>query len=166
MLLLEDYEPPILACALSEVLSVLAVGESSAIPTVVAPFIVPASKLKVDRKNSAIMDNAPIYGLQFGPSTDATQALVSKLQTPPPSLQIFHEQLACLLQLVRVLTLPTVVLIRKTGQSIHNQTSDEHLEVHKYMYLMSCYTLIPQKKEREKKTEEYSVNLCFLNLRN
>nr|GMC77007.1 Glycerol-3-phosphate acyltransferase [Ipomoea batatas] len=127
VLLLENYEPPILACALSEVLSVLAAGESSTIPTVVVPFIVPATKLKVDSKSSAIMDHALTYGLQFGPSTDATQALVSKLHTPPPSLQIFHEQLACLLQLVRVLMLPTVVLIRKT-ESIHSQTSDKQLE--------------------------------------
>jgi len=52
VLLLENYEPPILACALSEVLSVLAAGESSTIPTVVVPFIVPATKLKVDSKRT------------------------------------------------------------------------------------------------------------------
>ncbi|RAL41895.1 hypothetical protein DM860_009077 [Cuscuta australis] len=128
VLLLESYEPPILACAVSETLAALASGESSSVPTIVVPFVVPGTKLRAESKFSATTDNTQIYGLQFGPSNDETRALSLKFPNPPPSLQIFHEQLACFLQFVRVLMLPTIVLIGKTGQGTHSLTSDEQLQ--------------------------------------
>lgn len=128
VLLLENYEPPILACAVSETLAALTSCESSTVPTIVAPFLVPATQLKTDRRFSATTDQTQIYGLQFGPASDDTQALCKKLPNPPPSLQVFHEQLACSIHFVRVLMLPTMVLVGKIGESTHNLTSDEQLQ--------------------------------------
>ncbi|XP_009789719.1 uncharacterized protein LOC107810187 [Nicotiana tabacum] len=129
VLLLENYEPPTLACALNEVLSLLVGDGSSNMPTIVAPFLVADTKLKMENRTSVGVDNISVYALQVGASSGLTKALVTNLQSPPPSLQIFHEQLACLLQLVRVLNLPTVVIIGKKGQKLHRKTSEEDLEV-------------------------------------
>ncbi|XP_015080425.1 uncharacterized protein LOC107024060 [Solanum pennellii] len=129
LLLLENYEPPTLACALNEVLALLVGDGLSNMPTVIAPFFVAASKLKMENRPSVSVDNRSVYGLQVGASSDLTKALCTNLQSPPPSLQIFNEQLACLLQLVRVLKMPTYVIIGKKGQNLHRKTSEEEHEV-------------------------------------
>ncbi|CAH9118575.1 unnamed protein product [Cuscuta epithymum] len=158
VLLLENYEPPILLCAVSETLAALVPGESSStMPTVLVPFVIPATKLREDSKSS---DITQIYGLHFGPSNDITQALSAKLPNPPPSLQIYHEQLACLLQLVRVFTLPTIVLIGKTAPSKHNLTSDGQLqavyEIGEYLTSFSSLCLSRQKITLESSLKEIS----------
>ncbi|KAK4369272.1 hypothetical protein RND71_013064 [Anisodus tanguticus] len=129
VLLLENYEPPTLACALNEVLALLAGDGLSNMPTIVAPFVVAATKLKMESRTSVAGDNISVYGLQVGASSGLTKALFTNLQSPPPSLQIFNQQLACLLQLVRVLKMPTFVIIGKKGQNFHHKTSEEELEV-------------------------------------
>lgn len=129
MLLLENYKPPTLACALNEVLSLLVGDGSSNMPTIVAPFFVADTKLKMENRTSFGVDNISVYGLQVGVSSGLTKALITNLQGPPPSLQIFHEELACLLQLARVLKMPTLVIIGKKGQKLHRKTSEEDLEV-------------------------------------
>ncbi|KAJ8568632.1 hypothetical protein K7X08_028165 [Anisodus acutangulus] len=129
LLLLENYEPPTLACALNEVLALLAGDGLSNMPTIVAPFVVAATKLKMESRTSVAVDNISVYGLQVGASSGLTKALFTNLQSPPPSLQIFNQQLACLLQLVRVLKMPTFVIIGKKGQNFHHETSEEELEV-------------------------------------
>ncbi|KAB2610773.1 hypothetical protein D8674_018805, partial [Pyrus ussuriensis x Pyrus communis] len=102
LLLMEYYEPPILACAINEVLAQLAGRNSSSVPTVVAPFFLESSKLK-------------------GEKTAISKAMATKAQKPSPSLQIHHEPLACFLQLVRVLKLPTYVLVGQRGQRISDK---------------------------------------------
>ncbi|KAL3646148.1 hypothetical protein CASFOL_011328 [Castilleja foliolosa] len=115
ILLLQNYEPPILACALNEVLLNLAGDDSSTVPTLIIPSIVPESKLKQKNKYSVKSDNVSVYGVKLGPTTDATEALSSKLQKPPQYLQIYREDLATLLHLVTITRFPTVALI---GQSV------------------------------------------------
>nr|XP_016474736.1 PREDICTED: uncharacterized protein LOC107796468 [Nicotiana tabacum] len=129
VLLLENYKPPTLACALNEVLSLLVGDGSSNMPTIVAPFFVADTKLKMENRTSFGVDNISVYGLQVGVSSGLTKALITNLQGPPPSLQIFHEELACLLQLARVLKMPTLVIIGKKGQKLHCKTSEDELQV-------------------------------------
>ncbi|KAK4341784.1 hypothetical protein RND71_037600 [Anisodus tanguticus] len=69
-------------------------------PTVVASFVVAATKFKMENRTSNAVDNISVYGLQVGASSGLTKDLFTNLQSPPPSLQIFNEQLACLLRLV------------------------------------------------------------------
>lgn len=129
LLLLENYEPPVLAYALNEVLALLVGDGLSNTLTIVAPFVVAATKLKMENRTSIAVDNISVYGLQVGASSGLTKALCTNLRSPPQSLQIFNEQLTCLLQLVRVLKMPTFVIIGKKGQNLHHKSSEEEHEV-------------------------------------
>lgn len=133
-MLLENYEPPILACALNEVLLNLAGDDSSTMPTLIVPFVVPESKLKQDNKYSGKSDKVSLYGIKLGPITDVMEALSSKLPKSPPFSQILHEELALLLHLVNVMKLPTVILIGLTGQRISSKNSKEDLEVQQFFF--------------------------------
>lgn len=126
---MENYEPPILACALHEVLSKLSGDDHSTVPTLVVPFILPESKLKIEHKYSGKSDKVSVYGMKLGPKTDVSESLSSRLQKSPPFSQISHEELALFLHLVNVMKLPTVVLIGVTGQRISSKNSNEELEV-------------------------------------
>lgn len=129
ILLLENYEPPILACALNEVLLKLAGDNLSTAPTLIAPFIVPESKLKQENKYWGKSDKVSVYGIKLGVTTDVSEVLISRLQISPLFSQIYHEELALLLHLVNVMKLPTVVLIGISAQCISNKNSKEDLEV-------------------------------------
>ncbi|PSS06480.1 Glycerol-3-phosphate acyltransferase [Actinidia chinensis var. chinensis] len=129
LLLMENYEPPILVCAISEVLASIKGESSSIMPTIVLPIMVPAQKLKLEGKHSKTSKKVSLYGLQTGQETDMTQSIVAKTQNPPLSLQIHHEPLACFLQLVRVSKLPTCVLIGQSGQHQLQKNLREELEM-------------------------------------
>ncbi|KAG8387160.1 hypothetical protein BUALT_Bualt03G0224300 [Buddleja alternifolia] len=129
ILLLQNYEPPILACALNEILLKLAGEDMSTMPTLIVPFAVSESKLKQENKYTVKSDKVSVYGIKLGPTTDVTQTLSSKLKKPPPSLQIHQEDLAILLHLVNVVKLPAVVLIGQTSQHTSNKASEDELEV-------------------------------------
>lgn len=124
MLLMQDYEPPVLACAVNEVLSSMKEESFS----IVLPIVVAAPKLKLERKFSTTSDKVSLYGVQIGPETDITRTMVAKTQKPPLSMQIHHEPLACFIQLVRVLNLPTCVLFGRSSDQFQ-KTSGEELEV-------------------------------------
>ncbi|KAI3702698.1 hypothetical protein L6452_28448 [Arctium lappa] len=123
ILVLRKYESPVLACAISEVLSSLAGEETSRMPSLIFPFILDSSKIKLERKNSV---DENIYGIQIGPETDMMQVLASRHEKAPSSMQIHYEPLSCVLQLVRVLKTSSFILVGQTGQ---NQTLQNDLEV-------------------------------------
>ncbi|KAL6986849.1 hypothetical protein U1Q18_001004 [Sarracenia purpurea var. burkii] len=129
VLLMQNYEPPVLACAVNEVLASIKGENLSIMPTIVLPVIVAAPKLKLDQKYTASSDDVSLYGVQIGPETDITRAIVAKTQKPPLSLQIYHETFACFLQLVRVSKLPTFVLIGQSGQRKFQKNSGLELEM-------------------------------------
>ncbi|XP_059661292.1 uncharacterized protein LOC132307516 [Cornus florida] len=129
LLLLQNYEPPILACVVNEVLASITGEDSSTMPTVVFPFIVAASKLKWEGKSSLTNNKVSLYGIQIGPETDVTRVMLAKTQKPPSTLQIHHESVACCLQLIRVLKLPTFFLIGQCGRHTSSKALAEELEV-------------------------------------
>nr|GEZ08733.1 hypothetical protein [Tanacetum cinerariifolium] len=112
-------ESPVLACAISEILSSLA-EDTSTMPSLILPFILDSSKIKLERKSST---NEDIYGIQIGPQTDMMQSLSSRHVKAPSSMQIHHEPLSCGLQLVRVLKTSTFILVGQSGQ--HKSATDE-----------------------------------------
>ncbi|KAM1713666.1 hypothetical protein TB2_023905 [Malus domestica] len=65
------------------------------------------------------LDHQGLY--EIGSETSISKAMATETQKPPPSLRIHHEPLACFLQLVRVLKLPTYVLIGQRGQRISDK---------------------------------------------
>ncbi|KAF8414291.1 hypothetical protein HHK36_002293 [Tetracentron sinense] len=130
VLLLQNYEIPVVVCAVNEVLASITRENSSTVPTLILPFFAAASKLKWEIKNSAMTGHkVTLYGSQIGPATDVTKAMVVRTQKPPPSLQIHYEPLACLLQLVHILKLPSFLLIGPCNQCQSQRTTDEELEV-------------------------------------
>ncbi|KAK3034021.1 hypothetical protein RJ639_033306 [Escallonia herrerae] len=129
LLLLQYYEPPVLACAVNEALASLTAENLSSMPTVIFPFLVSAPKLKLESRESMPVGNASVYGMQVGLENDITQALLSRTQKLPSSLQIHHEPLACILQLARVLKLPAFILIGQSGDRVSRKNSGEELEV-------------------------------------
>ncbi|MCD7473284.1 hypothetical protein HAX54_015063 [Datura stramonium] len=64
VLLLENYEPPTFACALNEVLALLVGDGLSNVPTIVVPFVVAATRIKMENRISVAVDNTSVYGLQ------------------------------------------------------------------------------------------------------
>lgn len=129
VVLLEQTEPPLLACALNEVLASLLEGTSSGIPNLVVPLLVEASKLKLENKNAISSYEVSLYRLEFGRLPNLTHALASKIQEAPQSLQIYHEQLACLLHLVHVLDIPALVLVGQHTWHSYSNNLEQDLEV-------------------------------------
>ncbi|GLT51122.1 hypothetical protein SLA2020_245550 [Shorea laevis] len=128
MVLLDNYEPPILACAVNEVLSQI-LETSSSMLMIIAPFLVPSSKIKLESRS--LMRNCskvPLYSVQVGSETDTSRAVAAKTDTAPSSLQIHYEPLACFLQLVNVLKLPTSILIGQRSQSFSDKAFSKELE--------------------------------------
>ncbi|KAJ9176748.1 hypothetical protein P3X46_012028 [Hevea brasiliensis] len=130
VLLMDKYEPPNLVCALSEVLTQI-IGEASAgLLTLIVPFIGTSTKLKWESRTSTKDDSkVSIYGERIGPETDITRAIASRTQKPPSSLQVHYEPLACFLQLVSVLKLPTSVLIGQRARSGSDKAAEGELEI-------------------------------------
>ncbi|KAE9605149.1 hypothetical protein Lal_00043318 [Lupinus albus] len=128
VLVMQHYEPPVLACALNEVLNKIIGDGSSLLPTLLVPFLVASSKVKGQSKPLRSDESKPlVYGIQIGQNTDIMMAVQNKTQEPPSSLQIQHETLACFLHFVRIMKLPTFFLIGQTGQHSDNK-SDKELE--------------------------------------
>ncbi|KAK3017275.1 hypothetical protein RJ639_007387 [Escallonia herrerae] len=121
LLLLQNYEPPVLACAVNEALASLTAENLSSMPTVIFPFLVSASKLKLESRKSMPVDNASVYGMQIGLENDITRALLSRTQKLPSSLQIHHEPLACVLQLGRVICEMSDILVSISSLSFSRE---------------------------------------------
>ncbi|KAK4594207.1 hypothetical protein RGQ29_018049 [Quercus rubra] len=130
LFLMQNYEPPVLACAVAEILSQISGEEPSSMPTLIVPFVLASSKLKWESKTLTKNESkASIYGIQIGPDTDITHVMATRTQKVPSSLQIHHEPLACLLQLVRVLKFPTFVLIGQRGRHLSDKAIGEELKI-------------------------------------
>lgn len=127
-MLLHNYEPPIAACAVNEVLRCIMKGTSGHMPTIILPSIVAASRIAgADKISTAANKKVTIYTAEFGPSTDVTQLIVRGTQYPPPSLRLQNEPLACLLQVVPVLKFPVVLLVAAANMT--SKSVDQELEV-------------------------------------
>ncbi|CAH2054598.1 unnamed protein product [Thlaspi arvense] len=127
--LLRSYEPPALVCAMNELLDLIT-REASTPPTIVAPFLVAASKLKFNNRSlEASSRAASLHYFQVGPETEATRLLASRIDKPPPLTQIHYEPLSCLLHLARVKGLPASILIGQKSSSNPHKALDEDLKV-------------------------------------
>lgn len=119
-MLMQHYEPPVLACALNEVLNKIAGGDPSSIPTLLVPFLVESSKVKGYSKSLRSDESRALtFGIQIGHTTDIMQTLLKKTQETPSSLQIQQENFACFLHFVRVMKLPTFFLIGQSSTKQH-----------------------------------------------
>ncbi|XP_020218539.1 uncharacterized protein LOC109801822 [Cajanus cajan] len=128
---MEHYEPPVLVCALNEVLDKITADKSSLPPTLLVPFLVESSKVK--RQSKALRSDESkslIFRIQIGQNTEIAQALLNKTQELPSSLQIQHETFACFLHLVNVMQIPTFFLIGQASQYLDNKSTKQHEIIH------------------------------------
>ncbi|CAF1703683.1 hypothetical protein Bca4012_003823 [Brassica carinata] len=139
--LLRSYEPPALVCAMNELLDMIT-REASILPTIAAPFLVAASKLKFNNKSlEASSRKASLRYVQVGPETEATRLFATRVEKPPPLMQILHEPLSCLLHLARVKCLPTSILIGQRSSSVSHKALNEELQViHETGELVASWT--------------------------
>ncbi|KGN43390.1 uncharacterized protein LOC101217042 [Cucumis sativus] len=134
VLILQNYEPPVLACALDVVLSHIA-GErspssSKAKPTVVVPSVITSSKLKWESKTLTKNDRTVLlYGTEVGPETDISRTMGAKVKKLPSTSQIYYEQLACLYHLIHILNIPAFFVVGLTGRSLSNQAAGEEIQI-------------------------------------
>ncbi|PON87998.1 period circadian protein [Trema orientale] len=150
-LLMQNYEPPVLVCAVNEVLGEIAREESSSLPTILVPFIVASSKLKRDGRSWTKSENkVPIYGVQIGPETDTTKAVAARTEKLSGSFQVHHEPLACLLQLARVLHLPTFILIGERGQRVSDKNIEDLEILHEIGEILASTLNLSFSKDRMK----------------
>jgi len=127
IVIMQHYEPPVLACALNEVLNKIVGGNPSSIPTLLVPFLVESSKVKGNSKSLRSDESRALtYGIQIGQITETMQTLLKKTQEPPSSLRIQQENFACFLHFVRVMKLPTFFLIGQTSQYLDNKSPKQH----------------------------------------
>lgn len=136
ILLIPNFGPPIAACAVREVLSEIAHENVSEQPTIIVPFIMKDSKFNREAMNlSSFEQNVALFGAAIGATTDFTQAMIAKVATVSSTLQLNCEPLACLLHMVRVLGVPTVLLIASDSQNWNRRSTNYELEVSlKYIF--------------------------------
>ncbi|KAJ0989720.1 hypothetical protein J5N97_008076 [Dioscorea zingiberensis] len=128
MMLLPNYEPPVAACAIREILATIVSDKSSEPPTLMVPYVVNTMKHIHEVKNGTPSEEeGTVYCTEVGGSTDFTQAMLAGTARPPPSLQIHCEALACLLHMLRVLKLPAV-LIAANGRNQTRRSSEYEIE--------------------------------------
>lgn len=104
--------------------------EVSTLPTIVAPFLVAASKLKFNNRSyEANRRTASLHYVQVGPETEISRLFASRIEKPPPLMQIHYEPLSCLLHLARVKRLPTSILIGQRSSSLSHKALYQDLQV-------------------------------------
>lgn len=135
VLILQSYEPPVLACALDVVLSHISgersASSSKAKPTLVVPSVITSSKLKWESKTVTKNDRTGLlYGTEVGPETDISRSMGAKVKKLPSTSQIYYEQLACLYRLIQILNIPAFFVVgRTTGRSLSNQAAGEEIQI-------------------------------------
>ncbi|KAG6572206.1 hypothetical protein SDJN03_28934, partial [Cucurbita argyrosperma subsp. sororia] len=134
VLILQSYEPPVLACAVDVVLSHIAgqrlPSSSKSKPTLVVPSVITSSKLKWESKTNTKSDRTVLlYGTEVGPETDISRTMGAKVQKLPSTSQIYCEQLACLFHLIRILNIPAFFVVGQTGRSLSNQAAGEEIQI-------------------------------------
>ncbi|XP_045792851.1 uncharacterized protein LOC123887565 [Trifolium pratense] len=127
IVIMQHYEPPVLACALNEVLNKIVGGNPSTLPTLLVPFLVESSEVKGQSKSLRSDESVALtYGIQLGQITDIMQTLLKKTQEPPSTLRIQHENFACFRHFVCVMKLPTFFLIGQTSQYLNSKATKLH----------------------------------------
>ncbi|CAN6238464.1 unnamed protein product [Urochloa humidicola] len=123
-----DYKPPLAACAMNEVLELISSQATSADRVLIVPFITISSSYHHGMEH-ATKASPVLHGAEIGATTDFTHLLVDGTTKPPTSLQTRSEPILCLLEMVRVLKMPTVLLVASGGQQQGKSSTVSDLEI-------------------------------------
>ncbi|KAF8653011.1 hypothetical protein HU200_062446 [Digitaria exilis] len=123
-----DYKPPLAACVMHEVLELISSEATSTERVLIVPLITRSSSYQHGMEHSTKVSPV-LYGADIGATTDFTQLVIAGTTKPPTSLQIRCEPILCLLEMVRVLKMPTVLLVPSGGQQQGKSSTVSDLEV-------------------------------------
>jgi hypothetical protein len=114
-------------------------GAPSIHPVLIVPFITrPSSYYHGMVRSTKTGQLTTLHASEIGASNEFTHLLVDGTTKPPPSLQIRSEPILCLLEMVRVLKIPTVLIVTSGGQRQSKSSSDSDLEVQLYCPFIIC----------------------------
>lgn len=119
---LSDYKPPLAACVMNEVLELISSEPPSTERVIIIPFIT-RSSIYHEGTEHATKASPVLHGAELGATTDLTHSFVDGTTEPPASLQIRSEPISCLLEMVRVLKMPTVLLVASSGGQKQGKSS-------------------------------------------
>ncbi|WVZ74854.1 hypothetical protein U9M48_022978 [Paspalum notatum var. saurae] len=125
---LPDYKPPLAACVMNEVLELISSEATSTERVLIVPFITRSSGYHHEMEH-ATKTSPVLYGAEIGAANDFTHLFVGGTTEPPASLQLRSEPILCLLEMVRVLKMPTVLLVISGGQKQRKSSTVSDLEV-------------------------------------
>ncbi|EEC73491.1 hypothetical protein OsI_07824 [Oryza sativa Indica Group] len=111
---------------MNEVLALVSSEAPSTLPTLIVPFMTRSPNYYHGAKTGQL---ATLHGAEIGATTEFTQMLVDGTTKLPQSLQVRSEPILCLLEMVRVLNIPTVILFASSGQHQGKSSTDVDLEV-------------------------------------
>jgi hypothetical protein len=118
---------------MNEILALISSEAPSVQPVLIVPFITrPSSYYHGMVHATKTGQLTALHAAEIGASNEFTHLLVDGTTKPPPSLQIRSEPILCLLEMVRVLKIPTVLLVTSGGQHHGRSSSDSDLEVQLY----------------------------------
>ncbi|XP_066331868.1 uncharacterized protein [Miscanthus floridulus] len=126
--ILPDYKPPLAACVVNEVLELISSEATSTERVLIVPFNTRSSSYHRGMEH-ATKASPVLHGAEIGATTDYTHSIVGGTTKPPTSLQIRSESILCLLEMVRVLKMPTVLLVTSGGQQQGKSSTVSDLEV-------------------------------------
>jgi len=126
---LPDYKPPLAACVVNEVLELISSEATSTERVLIVPFNTRSSSYHRGMEH-ATKASPVLHGAEIGATTDYTHSFVGGTTKPPTSLQIRSEPILCLLEMVRVLKMPTVLLVTSGGQQQGKSSTVSDLEVY------------------------------------
>ncbi|KAJ1703854.1 hypothetical protein LUZ63_003633 [Rhynchospora breviuscula] len=99
ILALPNYTPPVAACAMNEILSLISSHNPSK-PTIIIPLTT----------KTIITPGITLYGAVIGAKTEFSRDLIEKTAEPPSGLKIYSEPVACLAQMAPVLDIAMILL--------------------------------------------------------
>ncbi|KAJ4757856.1 period circadian protein [Rhynchospora pubera] len=105
ILVLPNYAPPVAACAMNEILSLISSHNPSK-PTIIIPL---TTKI-------TITPGIALYGAVIGSKTEFSRNLIEKTAEPPSGLKIYSEPVTCLVQMAPVLDIAMVLLFGARSQ--------------------------------------------------
>lgn len=115
---------------MNEILALISSEAPSIQSVLIVPFITRPSGCFHGMVNATKTGQlTTLHAAEIGASNEFTHLLVNGTTKPPPSLQIRSEPIQCLLEMVRVLKIPTVLLVTSGGQHQGKSSSDSDLEV-------------------------------------
>ncbi|KAK4758913.1 hypothetical protein SAY87_020214 [Trapa incisa] len=147
LLIMQTDAPPILACALNEVLEQVTGEEAQ--PTLFVLAVTSQTIIKHETRSLPEKSSNPIiYCMPVGTETNIPGAIFTKTEKAPLPLKVHYEPVAYLLHFVRILKLPTILLFGKRGGSSSDRSTEDIEMIVEMGEVLACTTNLSFSRDR------------------